>query len=561
MAYEYNPESSRFNLPNPHRVENVLLIVGGIAQLAAAAFALWIGRDDLVQHAGQIAMRPLAIGAALLVSGLLMIAMVMRQLVFYFGRNQPAPLADVLSPQKDGVTESGQSLRETIRQNAISFETPVSGFDQLLYKMIPDLVFSPPPVQWRARIQFYNAAVLLAIFLCFAVASFGVINAAAKSWIHLGFLILTAIVILKPLRARAGKLSLGIKPFVVLLLLSIVLPVLLSMTATRPLLYADRIHLGMLTTVFLVLALAANLLFLFALIGQTLRPDKISMANHLETLSMNAHPRQLLLELDRQLQATWTEKIPNRAYSRLSPLIEAGTGAFTGELLEESQPVPRDAAALSLSSALQMREYRYLVIVDLFAMIAALVGCGLLAYAASSKSLSAIDPLVLGAQLIAVSWYGFRTTNFLWRRFEFSSRAWWLEMSGNYQTSNVDYGRVLEDAVKTRKQVVNIDDMTLRIWVADFYSVAFGPDQPRFLVSMSGEQGEAERLCKHLREFAENQTALLAPGTARDVESAQRLAAMNAMGDRARSEAVSRNDIAAALLAARKNDEEPGPQG
>lgn len=558
MAYEYNPESSRFNLPNPHRVENLMLVFGGVAQLAAAAFALWVGRDWLVQHAGQIAMRPLSIGVALLVSGLLMLGMVMRQLVFYFGRNQPAPLADVLAPQKDGVSDSGQSLRETIRQNAISFETPVSGFDQLLYKLIPDLVFSPPPVQGRARIQFYNAAVLLAIFLCFAIASFGVINAAAKSWIHLGFLVLTALVVLKPLRARAGKLSLGIKPFVVLLLLSIIVPVLLGMSATRPLLYADKIHLGLLTCAFLLLALAANLLFLFALVGQTLRPERISMANHLETLSMNAHPRQLLLELDRQLQAMWTEKIPNRAYTRVSPQVEAGTGAFTGELLEESQPVPRDAAALNFVSALQLREYRYLVIVDLFATVAALAGCGLLAYAASSKSIAAIDPLLFGAQLVAVSWYGFRTTNFLWRRFEFSSRAWWLEISGNYQTSNVDYGRVLEDAVKTRKQVVNIDDMSLRIWVADFYSVAFGPDQPRFLVSMSGEQAEAERLGKHLRDFAESQTALLAPGNTRDIEAAQRLAAMNAMGDRARAEAVSRGDAAAAILAAK---DDPAPQG
>jgi hypothetical protein len=180
------------------------------------------------------------------------------------------------------------------------------------------------------------------------------------------------------------------------------------------------------------------------------------------------------------------------------------------------------------------------VIVDLFSMIAALAGSSLLAYAAAYPGLATIDVLVLGAQLIAVGWYGFRTTSFLWRRFEFSSRAWWLEISGNYQTSNVDYGRVLDDAVKTSKQVVNIDDMTLRVWVADFYSVAFGPDQPRFLVSMSGEQAEAERLGRHLREFAESQSALLAPASPRDIESAQRLAAMNAVGDRARSEAVAR---------------------
>jgi len=57
---------------------------------------------------------------------------------------------------------------------------------------------------------------------------------------------------------------------------------------------------------------------------------------------MNAPPATLMDELDRTLQSGWTERIPNRRYARIDPVVHATTpsGSFAGELLEEAQPLP-----------------------------------------------------------------------------------------------------------------------------------------------------------------------------------------------------------------------------
>jgi hypothetical protein len=170
VAYEYNPESARFNLPNPHTVENYILGIAAVAQLGAGCYAIFAARHLLIDNIhNDNSIRPLILGIVLLVSGLHMSWRIMMQLMFYFGRNQPAPLADVIPPQNDGQSESGEELKETIRQNAISFDTPKGAFAQLLYRMVPDLVFSPRPVQNNARAQFYNLLVLLTIVICYAI--------------------------------------------------------------------------------------------------------------------------------------------------------------------------------------------------------------------------------------------------------------------------------------------------------------------------------------------------------------------------------------------------------
>lgn len=558
MAYEYNPESARFNLPNPHTVENWFLGIACLAQLLGGGYAIYAARHLLLGDISDSnSIRPLIIGIVLLLSGLHMGWRIMMQLVFYFGRNQPAPLAEVVPPQQDGSSTSGEGLRETIRQNAISFDTPKSGFAQLLYRLVPDLVFSPRPVQENARAQFYNLLVLLAVSVCFAIFSLGIVNQAAQSWIEFLYFLITAVLVVRPLRITGGRLNLSVKQFVALIVFSAIGPVLLNAFINEPLLLAQKINFDLLTSVFLAIAIAANVLFLISLFSQKMRPAAISMANHTEVLSMNAHPRQIMLELDRRLQDEWTEKIPNRSYLRQTPEVHGGAGSFNGSLLEESQPVPHDSGGLKLASALGMREYRFLVVLDMFALSLSLVGVGLVLFVATAKGWAGLTQLLLGFQCLAVGRYSFFTSNFLWRRFEFTSRAYWLELYGNYQTSNVDYGRVLDDAVKTSKQVVNIEDMTLRMWVADLYSVSFGPDEPRQLISMSGEQNLARQLGQDLARFGREQRSLVAPTAPRDAEAARNLALANAQAQRdSQADALPRREAAAALIAQQQQQHE-----
>jgi hypothetical protein len=274
-------------------------------------------------------------------------------------------------------------------------------------------------------------------------------------------------------------------------------------------------------------ALAAAVLLLFTVMTQTLRPTTISMANHLEIVSFNGAPNQLLLHYARTLQELWIEKIPNRRYIAQVPSADGTRGAFTGESLEESQPVPTEAGPLTLEYCLTSREYRWLLAIVSMALLF-IAGTAALSLAAVLKWPAGAANLIAGAGIcFLLALYCLRSSQYLWRRFRFTSRLYWLEMQGNYQVSSVDFGNLVQDRFKSQKAVTNIEDMTLRVWVADLDSVCYGRNRERFIVGLAGNAKEAQHLAQHLADFARSQAVIVSPTSGRDVERANQIAEMN----------------------------------
>src|SRR3546814_4360178 len=86
------------------------------------------------------------------------------------------------------------------------------------------------------------------------------------------------------------------------------------------------------------------------------------MAREQLALSFNAHPKQVLDELDRLLQANWSEQIPNRRYAFEEPQVGNWTGSFRAELIEETQPLPQtNLPVYDLAGSLASPRYRWLV--------------------------------------------------------------------------------------------------------------------------------------------------------------------------------------------------------
>jgi hypothetical protein len=136
--------------------------------------------------------------------------------------------------------------------------------------------------------------------------------------------------------------------------------------------------------------------------------------------------------------------------------------------------------------------------------------------------------LVGGAGLcFLLALYCMKSSQLLWRRFRFTSRLYWLEMQGNFQESSVDFGNIVQDRFKSQKTVTNVEDMTLRLWVADVDSICYGRDRPRYVVGLAGNAAESERLGRHLAEFARGQAVIVSPSSARDVDRASQIADMN----------------------------------
>lgn len=516
MTYEYNPESSRFNLPNPHRVENLILGCLAAVLIITGLYSLYAARGALQAADISGVALPLFIGLPLMGYGVWAVVRVMKQLTFYFGREKPRGF------------RGDQNLMETIRQNAVAFPVPKHATDQLLYKLVPNLVFSPLRVQERARWQFNNSLVLVAIGVCYLISTIGALAASISGWVNMVFFLLISTFILAPLIARGRRIMFSQIHLVLLLALSIVGPAALALLDADLPQAPAALNFAALNVFALLTALAVNGLFIAALLHMVMVPERISSANYLSRLSMNAHPRQLVVEFDRMLQELWTEQIPNRVFVRQEPSIDGESGHFVANILEESQPVPRDSGSLVFNDAIRLKEYRFLTIMDLFALGLGTIGAIYLSLIAAGVSAAGATGTLIGIQMVALSLYAFTAGNFLWRRFEFSSRAYWLQIDGNFQVSSVDYGRTLDDAVKTSKRVISIDDMTMRLWVTDLYSVCFDIDEPRDLISMAGVQNEAERLGQMLADFAADQKIFVAPTSVRDAQAISEMVTLNA---------------------------------
>jgi hypothetical protein len=533
MAYEYNPESSRWEVPNPHRVENLFLAAGAAVALLGAVMALVLGRHSLQNSLDAGATRPIVVAVILLGTGITFALYAMFQLRFFFGRGQPVGLAPELVNGAEGSDEDAVALRETLRQNAITYKTPTGALNNLLYTLARDLVFAPQRTRDLAETEFQNMVGLGFLLACFLVSMIGVSDPTVRDWLAALYFLLMALLVLAPLRLGALRgQSLSRNFVIVLVVVAAIAPVLLPyMVGTDPFHrnhspFVNFVQLPIVTPVILVVALASAVLLLVAALAQQIKPNCIAMTQSTQIVSMNAPPSQIFVEFDREMQRGWTEKIPNRNYLRQQPRTDGDNGAFQGQVMEETQPVPQDVQPLTLARCLELQPYRWLVMLDLFAVAATCVGTGmLLAFASAPRQIGA---LLMGLSLLNVANFAFRGGNRLWRRFEFTSRLYWLECQGNFQRAKSSIGALLQDRVKTEKSLINVEDMTLRLWVAEVDSVWFGPNSgPRALMSIRGLPDEAERLGSYLANFARQQASVVAPQSDIDMQRLNRMNAMN----------------------------------
>ena len=536
MAYEYNPNSARFDIPNPHRIENVFI---GICALACFAAGIWL----LVEARSIYFERDAARFAKSIVSALSLLAlaisfayMAMRQLRFFFGRGQPADLVPSLSGDETGYRPADGSdrqigdaatLRQTLQQNAISYRVPKGPIDSLLYSIVRSLVYSPRLTQERVRAQFRNLLAIAFVLLMFVVSLLGIHNTAAIGWIGWFYFVLTNAVVLQPIfGSRFTRVQLSERLVIGFIAVAIVVPVIFaSLVPPRGYTLAPYIDIVPVTFVILITALVITLLLFRAGIANTIKPTQIAIAPHLETPSVNVSPEQVYTELQRELQRQWQEQVPNRIYMRRLPDVSERQGAFSADVIEETQPIPVDVQPMSFERSFALATTRPLMIVDVVCTVLTIVGVLLLCTATYGST--SYNALVVGGAFVLIGAAGIRSTNDFWRRFEFTSRVYWIDWNGTYSRASTKIGALLTDRVHTEREVITVESMTLRVWVAELDSVAFNTDQDRDLVAIRGLPYEAERLGRWLAAFAQNQGSIMAPTSPVDVARVEAISALN----------------------------------
>ncbi|MDZ5460804.1 zinc ribbon domain-containing protein [Azohydromonas lata] len=558
MSYDYSSANATLELPNPYRLQNRLLFACAALMCLAGLWTLFHSRLAL----GPVGV---AVGLALLAAGVVTAATGAKRLRFFFGRGRPESLAPNLEPTVVGTSEGAAHLKRILRDGALTYPEPSRALEGLLYHGVPRLITAPLALQEQAKVAFYNLCALLVTALSFAVA-WGVFGTeATRPLLSVAYFVFGAVFLLRPV-VTASTARLTTASVVALLAAAVIGPALVGLLA-RTLPNLPQWSLAPQTAMLLVSGLVAVGLILAATLQQVQPPPPTQTSVQQSRVSLNVPPSLLLDELQRHLQEQWVERIPNRCYSRIRPVIDPQlhAGPFAGELMEETQPMPlAHMLPAGIAQALRSRRHAFLMLLDLYAalLMVVAVGCAL-AFVLSVEEGEGLSLRLLGASsiFIVVAAFCFRSSSRLWGRFDFGSVLSWVEMEGTYQTASLGTGNTLTGKVQSANQIVRTESMTLRVWRARIESVVFGKDSARQVTAMFSTDAEAAALAEHLIQFGQTRASLVAPGSPEDLHRIQALAnAERALQGGIASTSQDRiaGDVAAALGATDAAAQAPG---
>ena len=110
--------------------------------------------------------------------------------------------------------------------------------------------------------------------------------------------------------------------------------------------------------------------------------------------------------------------------------------------------------------------------------------------------------------------------------------------------------------------MVNVENMTFRVWVMQLRSVVFGHQShgsvtPRIITGMLSQPKEAEYLKNLVRQFAGEQSIVIAPTANEDARRMSAIGALNQLGGTAAPAALASGIVAETLLQAAAPQAEP----
>jgi hypothetical protein len=486
-------------------------------------------------QAVRFAAAPLLAGLLLLGAGLACAATAARRLRFFFGRGRPKSLAPEIAVGAHGGSPAADAVKELLRQGGITYPEPRGAIEGLLYHWVPTLITAPIKVQALAQLSMFNLAAIGATLISFLFSWLVFGSETTRPWIGVLYFIFGAYFLVKPVLSDQ-RAWFSMSSLVGLIAVAIVGPVVIGLFGSS-LPSLGGFSLNVQTFVMLGTALVACALAMWAVLAQVDSAPQTRTSVEQARLSMNGPPATVMDELDRQLQAEWTERIPNRRYARIDPVTNAATpsGSFAGELFEETQPLPvAGTKAPAFGAALSEPRHRALLLLDLYGFALVIVATALSLYfvrnfdALAAWQHNRFSLLGNSAILGFVAYFCFDRAAQLWGRFNFESVLVWVEMIGNYQTSRIGTGNQFTSRMNSENEIVRVEAMTLRVWRARIESVVFGKDEARQVTAMFSTEKEAKALTIHLMQFAHSQSVLVSPGSPEDQA---RIAALN-VGER-----------------------------
>jgi len=202
--------------------------------------------------------------------------------------------------------------------------------------------------------------------------------------------------------------------------------------------------------------------------------------------------------------------------------------------------LPReDMRRINFKSAFSEPRYRWLVSLNAYGVVLVAVSVFCLLWFAvefsssiGERQTATLGWATFGVAMLAVGAYCLRVGHKLWARFDFLSKLVWVQFDGNFQRSRMNLGAQFSDRVRTESDVIAVNDMSVRVWVAEIDSVTFDRDHRRMIVGMRGLPDEAREIRQLIEQCAQQQTIVVAPTSQRDIEKIALAGALNHLGDK-----------------------------
>jgi zinc-ribbon domain len=562
MAYEYSSEQTQLDFPNPYRIENMLWALRAGILLVCALALIFLARKHLAAQSISSFVVPVILGVGLLVLAAWNLVSIGKQLRVFFGRGQPVGLADELGSGQVGTSSKAADLMFTVRQGTLEFAIPTGALNGVLYSLVKHLITAPFYVQNVLQNRFSNLASYGFLLITMGVAMLFVWDTPLQGWVGAFYLALVVFMAVKPVSGgdEDAKVSFNITQIVLLTLAAILGPVALSFIQ-RSLPDLSWASFGLQAMLILLALALIEGVFFVAVQKHIDLPPPVSKVDTQGSASFNSDPNLLMQEIDREMQRSWSLRIPNRRYARVLPEIALNqrAGNFKGVLLEETQPLaPSAFKRMDWSVVAAYPRFFWLAVIDVLGVVFTLFGALLLVvFAVQFNPFQDWRPVLgfatLGLSLVAVGGYAFRSAHTLWGRFDFESKLTWIDMEGSFIRSKIDLGNRLQDRVFTERDIINVENMTLRVWVTQLRSVVFGHQSggsatQRIITGMLGLPAESEYLKNLITQFAAAQSVVVAPSSAEDARRMAAMGAMNQLGAASGAAGAPQSIIADMLL-------------
>jgi len=539
VSYEYSSSSQNFTFPNPLRVHNLFVAAAAAVAGLTGLILLFQARGALHEGARVSALTSALLAFAMICVGGYLLFQVFSQLRFFFGRGRPTGLAPQLQGDQTGTSPVAEAvIKESLRQQALEYPEPADPLSGLLYWLVPDLIYAPRPVRAFAERQFQAGMLTLALLgglLVSAILGAGDTGGRVSGWVAIILFVISAPGLLNPrggAGSQVGVNVLSVPTMAGLIAFSVLGPVAIALLGSA--LPPSPFGIGT-TTLLLLLVLAGVLhgLFFAAVIRHRMAAPSTNVTMIQDTWNISVNPSLITDEFLRAMQDAWWEKIPNRRYARIDPAVNLQTrsGQFHGNVVEETQPVPFTVDGPVGERPFSSGNPAIINAINgygLALVVVAAVSSYLLAGALTSGGGTIGSLLACTLFIWALAKAAFDVARFLTLRFDFRSTLIWMEMSGAYAAAEVAQGNRYTSNLHSSSQVVQIEGMTFRLWMAEIHSVAFGKDGQRFILSMLGRPAEAAGLAKRLKDFITSQAVMVSVGSSGDQERAARAGMMNA---------------------------------